>query len=143
LRKEAGDQHVMYDLFKDRVQILDSDNLKIGPAVAEGLSYILLELLRNNRKNNASEPIKVFARSLAQGSRNVIVMRTRLKYYGPQSEINSAFIAPIQRSDGYHFGIFLVGVLVRNLGGRLNFDRRDGQNYRVLEIFIPTERQTT
>jgi hypothetical protein len=139
LRKEAGDQRVMYEMLRDRVRLLESDNLKIGPAVAEGLSYILLELLRNNAKNNASETIKVAAKAFSRGSRNVVILRTRLKYLGPQSEINCAFISPIERPDGYHFGIFLVGVLVRNLGGRLNFDRKLGENYRVLEIFVPTQ----
>jgi hypothetical protein len=143
LHKESGGQRVMYEMFKDRVQLLVSDDLKIGPPVAEGLSYILLELLRNNTKNNAREQIKVSAKSFSQGSRNVVIMRTRLKYLGPQAEINSAFISPIQRPDGYHFGIFLVGVLVRNLGGRLNFDRRRGENFRVLEIFIPAQSHTS
>ena len=137
--ESAGSKHKQAGLLEELI-VDRCDELTLPPHCIEAVSYILRELVRNAQKyqiENTSTKVRASTRSVYCGAKNVLVIETVISDAGPEEAINEAFMRPLHRADRLHIGWYIIGVLVRGLGGQLNFDRGRGRARRRLQIRLP------
>ena len=92
-----------------------------------GSLRLILECVVNNAKKHSEyslNNIEICLSSPGKGRVITIIYRSNINYIDPQTleEIERRFVTPALSADGWHFGLFLVGVHARLLGGDIEID---------------------
>lgn len=138
--EEAGGSDELAKDVAELVKVFNPPRHRVPITLQMAAVHIVRILLRNRVHARTPQPIAVVTRDSHAGVREALIIKTVLEFDLPQEEIDKAFRQPIRRLDREHVGLYMIGVVVRAWGGRLDFDRRLGIAGRKLEICIPLER---
>lgn len=112
----------LYDVWK--ISGFD-ENEKIGARLLGSLRLIVHAVLSNTRHSDYARNSITITLSRGGAGRIVTVeYRSNVSYVDPETleEIEKRFSMPALSSDGWHFGLFLIGVHARVLGGDIEID---------------------
>lgn len=137
LWREAGRSDFLYEEIVEIVKFFSPDRHIVPVMIQSAGIQIVRDLLRNRRHSTATHEISMTTRDEYGGAKNVLVIRTALEMQLTESELRDAFRRPIRRAYRDHVGLYMMGVVARTWGGRLDFDRSPGATKRRLEICIP------
>ena len=137
LWREAGRSEFLLQDVTRLVRFFSPERHKVPILIQSASIQIVRDLLRNRRHANKANVIRMATRDEYGGAKNVLVIRTSLEMQLTDSELRDAFRRPIRRTHRDHVGLYMVGVIARTWGGRLDFDRSPGVIQRNLEICIP------
>lgn len=144
--REEVDSDALLAEMGQPVKVFNPDRHDLPHSIQMAAIHIIRILLQNRlhegRSGQLPSPITVVTRDFHAGVRNALLIRQVLHMNLPESEIQDAFRRPIRRADREHVGLYMIGVLVRAWGGRLDFDRSAGVTERQLEICIPFRRSS-
>ncbi len=137
IEEETGGSKTMAADLGSAIRVHNPAHHVLPWAIQSAAVHIVRNLLTNRRHSSVLNPIRVVSREQWTGTDNVLLIRTKLEMNLPENELRDAFRRPIRRATREHVGLYMIGVIVRTRGGRLDFDRRPGINSRSLDICIP------
>ncbi len=137
IEEETGGSKAMAADLGSAIRVHNPAHHVLPQAIQSAAVHIVRNLLTNRRHSSVFNPIRVVSREQWTGTENVLLIRTKLQMNLPKSELRDAFRRPIRRATREHVGLYMIGVIVRTRGGRLDFDRRPNINSRSLDICIP------
>lgn len=137
LWREAGRSEFLLEDIMSLVRFFNPERHAVPKMIQSAAIQIVRDLLRNRRHTKQPHEISLTTRDEYGGASNILVIRTILEMRLSEDELRDAFRRPIRRTDRDHVGLYMMGVVTRTWGGRLDFDRHPGFKQRNLEICIP------
>ena len=137
LWREAGRSELLLQEVMMLVKFFNPVRHRVPKMIQSAAIQIVRDLLRNRRHATVPNEISLTTRDEYGGAKNVLIIRTILKMRLSDDELRDAFRRPIRRTERDHVGLYMMGVVTRTWGGRLDFDRSPSCSKRNLEICIP------